>query len=86
MSHPSFPSRRFTRGLGWTFVAVVLSAGSAIAASPAPPAPAQPATRGVPSPTEPGYTAHSQVVQNVSDALGQRLDRMMLSIKAPQTH
>ena len=85
MSQPSFTSRRFTRGLGWTFVALVLSASPVGAASPTAPAPSQPATRGVTTQTDPGYSARPEAVHNVSDALGQRLDRMMLDTRAPQT-
>jgi hypothetical protein len=83
MTHKSYSPRRIVRFLGWTFVALVLSAGATAAAPPTTPAAGQQVTRVAQAQTDPG--ARRQPVQDVSDALGQRLDRMMLDIKPVPT-
>jgi hypothetical protein len=77
------PLHRARRTLTWTSALLVLSASAAGAAQPAPADPSQPVTRGA----QPQIDAvvHRQPVQNVSDALGQRLDRMMLEAKPVST-
>jgi hypothetical protein len=77
------PLHRIRRCLTWTSALLVLSAGAVIAAQPTPPEPNQPVTRGAPAQID--APAHRQPVQTVSDALGQRLDRMMLETKPVST-
>jgi hypothetical protein len=89
MSHKSKPPHRsawsLARCLGWTFVAMLLSTGPAGAAPPVPPAPAQAMTRVANTQTDPDTATHRLPAQTVSDALGQRLDRMLVDSKSPPT-
>jgi hypothetical protein len=73
------PPHRVARWLSWSSVILVLSAGATIAAPPPTPEQTQPVLRGVQVPTDPNV--RHQPVQTVSDALGQRLDRMMMGTK-----
>ena len=63
---------RTVRCLTWIFVALSLSGGRVVAASPAVTEASQ---------TQDNAASHVQAPQNVSDALGQRLDQMMQSRK-----
>lgn len=87
MSHEAKPPHRSARSLaqclGWTFVAMLLSTGPAGAAPPLAPPPAQTVARVAAGQTDADTGAHRQPVQNVSDALGQRLDRMLLDSRLP---
>jgi hypothetical protein len=82
MSHKSFSYRRVARWLAWTAGAQLLSVGPAVPAPPADPAASQPATRIAQASSD--QTTHRQPVRDVSDALGQRLDRMMLDSQSVQ--
>ena len=70
------PRRRLVQGLAWTLVASVAFAGEASGAQPTETAPVQATAAAVPTD---GSAAHQQSVQEVSDALGQRLARMVAS-------
>jgi hypothetical protein len=89
MSHKSRPPHRsawsLARCLGWTCVAMVLSTGSAGAAPPVPPTPTQTVTRVANAQTDPDTATRRLPAQTVSDALGQRLDRMLIDSKPPPT-
>jgi hypothetical protein len=80
MTHMPYPPRRFAHGLGWTFIALVLSAAVAAAAPPPGAEVAKPATRAMQVQAEPA-AHHQQAAQEVSDALGQRLNQMMGDLK-----
>jgi hypothetical protein len=80
----SFSCRRFVLWLAWTAGAPVLSVGPAVAAPPAYPAASQSVTQVAQAQASSDQTAHRQTVQDVSDALGQRLDRMMLHSRPVQ--
>jgi hypothetical protein len=73
------PLHRVRRCLTWTSALLVLSVSAAGAAQPTSSEPNQPVTRGAPAQID--AATQRQPVQNVSDALGQRLNRMMLETK-----
>jgi hypothetical protein len=73
------PLHRVRRCLTWTSALLVLSVSGVGAAPPPPPEPNQPVTRGAPAQID--VAVRRQPVQTVSEALGQRLDRMMLETK-----
>jgi len=80
MIRKPYPHHRMARCITWTFFVLFLSAGPTEAASPAAPEPAQTVTRVAQAQTDPG--PRRQPVQDVSTALGQRLDRMLADSKA----
>jgi hypothetical protein len=73
------PPHRVARWLSWSSVIFVLSAGPTIAAPPPTPPQTMPVMRGAQVQTD--AATRNQPVQTVSDALGQRLDHMMLGNK-----
>jgi hypothetical protein len=79
MTRKTHPPHRVARWLSWSSVILVLSAAPVLAAPPPTPEQTQPVMRGVQVQSEPN--THRQPVQTVSEALGQRLDRMMLGVK-----
>jgi hypothetical protein len=79
MTHMPHAPQRVARWLSWSSVIIILSAGASLAESPPPSAPNQPVMRGVQVQVDQG--AHRQPVQEVSAALDQRLNRMMLATK-----
>ncbi len=87
MSHelklPHRSAWSLARYLSWIFVATVLSTGPVRAAPPVVPAPTQTVTRVATGQTDADTAAHRQPAQTVSDALGQRLDRMLLDTRLP---
>jgi hypothetical protein len=70
------PPRRLFRGLAWALLASVALAGEAAGAQQTETLPVQSAAASAPAEAE---VAHQQSVQEVSDALGQRLERMVAS-------
>ena len=83
MSNTPYPPHRFVRCLGWTFVALLLPGASTLAAPHVEQASSQSVV--VQTQADPAPGEHRQSVEDVSDALGQRLDRMLLGIQPPTT-
>jgi hypothetical protein len=83
MSNMPYPPHRFVRCLGWAFVALVLSGASTVAA----PQTDQASSQSVVVQTQAGAApdANRQSVEDVSNALRQRLDRMLLDSQPPTT-
>ncbi len=80
MTHMPYPPLRIAQYLACALVALTMSAGRTDAAPQTAAASSQPVTRVAQAQTDPG--ARRQPAQDVSDALGQRLDRMMLDNKS----
>ena len=79
MTRKTHPPHRVARWFSWSSVILVLSTSASIAGSPPTPPQNQPVMRGVQVQADTG--TRRQPVQDVSEALGQRLDRMMLQTK-----